>query len=411
LTIHAFRRVALLRALAHRPFALLWAGQTISRLGDAILAIALAWWVLEETGSAAAMGTVLAVRTVPELVFLLVGGVAVDRFSRLGVMLLADVLRAAIVGLLAALAWADALTLAHVLAASALFGAVTAFFYPAYQAVIPDLLPAEALTSANSLRGLGNRAMGLVGPAVGAAIVATGGPALAFALDGLSFAVSALFLLGLARTPALGHASIRGEGIVQDLREGIGFVVGTPWLGIPIAIAGVTNLTLAGPLYAALPLLVKEHFGGGVGTLALFEGLLAAGAVVAAVWIGRRASLRRRGLLAFGAWILAALLMATLGLPIGVPGAAVAILCYGAAEAVLALAWLNALQEHVPRRQFGRVASIDQLGSSALAPVGFALAGLAADRFGAANVFLAGGLVSAAIIASGLLHPAVRRLD
>src|SRR5687767_3173044 len=195
-------RVRLLRALAQPAFALLLAGQTVSRLGDAIYAIALAWWVLEETGSAAAMGTVLAARTLPELVFLLLGGVAVDRVSRLRLMLLADAARAAIATALAVLAWSAALSVPIVLVAGALFGVVTAFFYPAYLAVVPDLVPAASLPSANSLRGLSNRVAAVVGPAVGAALVAASGPGLAFALDGVSFGVSALCLVGLARSPA-----------------------------------------------------------------------------------------------------------------------------------------------------------------------------------------------------------------
>src|SRR5215216_6072299 len=82
-----------LRSLRHRPFALLWSGQTISRLGDSLYRIALAWWVLEKTGSATAMGTVLICSFAPMLLFLLLGGVAVDRFPRVRVMLASDLLR------------------------------------------------------------------------------------------------------------------------------------------------------------------------------------------------------------------------------------------------------------------------------------------------------------------------------
>ena len=87
----------LFRSLTYRPFALLWAGQTISRIGDYLYQIALAWWVLEKTGSATAMGAVLICSLVPMLLFLLIGGVAVDRLPRVRVMLASDLARGAIV--------------------------------------------------------------------------------------------------------------------------------------------------------------------------------------------------------------------------------------------------------------------------------------------------------------------------
>jgi DHA3 family tetracycline resistance protein-like MFS transporter len=402
---------SLFRALAARPFALLWGGQTVSRLGDAVFDIALAWWVLEETGSAAAMGSVLIFGAIPELLFLLVGGVAVDRVSRLGLMLTSDLVRAGAAGLMAGLAWEDALTLPVVFAVSAIFGLVSAFFYPAYTAAIPEILPTEALTSANSLRSLSLHLTGLIGPAIGAAVVASIGTAFAFALDAVSFAMAAGSLLGIARLPALRRGVARETGVLTDLREGFATVLGMPWLWVTIAVAGISNLTIAGPFYACLPLLVSERLGDDVRVLALLSGAVAAGSIAAAVVLGGRTRLRRRGWLTYGAWLLLALAVAVLGLPIAVAGAVVAVLIYGATETILGLVWTNTLQELVPRERLGRVASIDALGSAALLPVGYGLAGIAADRVGAAPVFLVGGLVGALVIAAGLLHPGVRGVD
>lgn len=146
-----------LRALAHPSFAYLWTGQVISQLGNSVQAITLAWWVLEETGSAAVMGAVLISAEVPYLLFLLIGGVMVDRFPRMYVMLASDVLCGLAMGLVAVLAAMDALALWHLFTLSALFGVVGAFFSPAFTATIPDIVPAPALTSANSLRSLAPR--------------------------------------------------------------------------------------------------------------------------------------------------------------------------------------------------------------------------------------------------------------
>ena len=165
---------ALLSALSHRSYALLWVGQTVSQLGNGIHLIALAWWVLQETGSAAAMGTVLVAASVPELLLLLVGGVAVDRFSRPWLLLGADVVRGGLMALVALLAWNGSLELWHVLVMSAVFGLADALSYPAHTAVIADLLPPDALASANSLRSISAQVGGIVGPALGGVIVAGG---------------------------------------------------------------------------------------------------------------------------------------------------------------------------------------------------------------------------------------------
>ena len=146
--------------------------------------------MLEKTGSAAAMGTVLVLSQVPMLLFLLVGGVVVDRFPRLRIMFIADLLCGSLVAAIAVLSFLDVLEIWHIYIASTLFGLVEAFFFPAYQAVVPQITPPEHLQSANSLNGLSQRMTGIVGPALGAALVAAGGTSLTFALDAASFFIS-----------------------------------------------------------------------------------------------------------------------------------------------------------------------------------------------------------------------------
>ncbi|HKI52595.1 MAG TPA: MFS transporter, partial [Anaerolineales bacterium] len=136
----------ILRSLKHRPFALLWSGQTISRLGDSLYRIALAWWVLEKTGSAVAMGTVLIFSQIPLLVFLLIGGVIVDRFLRIRVMFASDIVSGLVITFIAVFSWLDLLQIWHIYIASMIFGFVEAFFFPAYRAIIPQITTPEMLT-------------------------------------------------------------------------------------------------------------------------------------------------------------------------------------------------------------------------------------------------------------------------
>ncbi len=405
--------MTIFRSLSHRSFAMLWSGQTISRLGDSLYTIALAWFVLEKTGSAAAMGLVLICSTVPMLLLLLVGGVAVDRLPRLRLMLASDLLRGVVVALIAVLSFQQWLQLWHLFVMSALFGFVRAFFYPAYTAVIPDIVPADMLPSANSLRSISLDAAQLIGPGIGAGIVALGGTSLAFALDSASFAISAACIVAIPQIPMQRNDDVEPSNPLEDVRKGISTVLHSPWLWVTLAVASVSTLFLTGPLESALPLLVKQDFGTNVSIYALFTSLSAAGSIMAAIWLGQRKRLRKRGFLTYGAWLMASLMLLAMGLPIPIVGVSVAIFIQGAAIAIVGLAWMNTLQEQtlVPPDLLGRVASIDLLVSSALEPVGFGMAGSAADWLGAAPVFVLGGAISTGLIALGLLHPAVRAVD
>jgi MFS family permease len=433
-----------LRSLKHRPFALLWAGQTASRLGDSLHHIALAWWVLEKTGSATAMGTVMVMRQIPLLLFLLVGGVVVDRFPRIRIMFLSDILSGSVIAFIAIFTWLDVLQIWHIYIASLVFGFVEAFFFPAYQAVIPQITPPDMLTSANSLNGLSQRAAGVIGPVIGAGLVAIGGTPLAFALDSLSFFVSALFVLPILRsglgvtvdkrgplklveTPAIAldprlaveavplkpkstvKAAIR-QGFA-DLRQGWNVVITIPWIWVTILVFGFLNIMEASPRAVAMPFLIKDDLGADVGLLGLFASVFSIGYVVGAIWLGQYKRLRWRGPVGYISCILNGVVLLLFAWQAPIPVLIAGMFVYGLDFSIFAMIWNNTLQEMVPNEMLGRVYAIDSLGSWVLLPVGFALAGWATDLFGAPTVFLIGGIGTIVITLIGLLHPAVRNLD
>ncbi|MBV9278631.1 MAG: MFS transporter [Chloroflexi bacterium] len=400
-----------LSSLRHRSFALLWAGQSVSGLGDVVYQIALVWWVIRETRSASAMGAIAVCAFAPMLLFLLVGGVAVDRFPRLALMLASDLLRGLVVGAVALLAARHQLTLAHLYVASAIFGFVSAFFRPAFSAVLPDLVPADALPSANSLTGLIEHLTGLAGPALGALVVAFGGIPLAFGLDAASFFLSAACLAALVRVPTLRQTGSAGGSVIRDVRDGLRMVAGSRWLWLTIAVAAVLNVTESGPRNVVFPFLIRQTFHGGVGALGALYSVFAAGSILASVWLGRSTRLRHRGLLVYGGWLLGGAVMPGLVLPVTVVGAGVLALVWGVTFEAVGLAWTNSLQEMVPRDLLGRVSSIDYLGSFALIPLGYGAAGIASDHLGPAMVFGIGGMATALLGGFGLAQPAIRALD
>lgn len=412
----------LLRPLRHRPFALLWAGQTISRLGDSLHRIALAWWVLEKTGSAAAMGTVLVLSQIPLLIFLLIGGVVVDRLPRVRIMFISDVLCGLVVSFIAVFSWLDILELWHIYLASILFGFVEAFFFPAYQAVIPQITPADMLTSANSLNGLSQRMTGIIGPALGAALVASGGTSLTFGLDALSFLLSALFVFPILRnaSPVVKTEDVSGgsdslkekfqQGL-SDLRQGFNVILSIPWIWVTILIYGFVNMSESSPRAVAMPFFIKNELGADVALLGTFGTVFSIGFVTGALILGQFKRLRRRGLTAYLTTFTQGALLLFFGFKFPVPVLIASMFIYGFSFSIFGLIWNNTLQEMVPHDMLGRVYSIDALGSFILLPVGFALAGWATDQVGASTVFLIGGSVTILLAFLGLSHPSIRNLD
>jgi MFS family permease len=399
-----------LRALRIRPFALLWAGQTVSRLGDSVYRIALSWWVLEKTGSAAAMAAVAVFTLVPMLLFLFVGGLIVDRLPRFRILIASDVVNTGVVGVIAVLAQTNRLEVWHIYAASVVFGLAEAFFYPAYTASVPQIVPVETLPSANALTGLTWQLSGIVGPSIGALLVAWGGTSVAFGLDSASFLVSAALLFPLRRIMPPAATEPRASA-VADMRQGMATVLASPWLWVSILVFAFANVTDSGPRNVALPFLIHDHLGLDVQALGLVASALAAGSVVGAVGMGRLHRIRRRGITTYGGIAFGGLMVAGFGLARSLPVLGILSFAYGVAFSIASLIWTQSLQEMVPPEKMGRVSSIDAFGSFVLMPAGFAFAGWLTDAIGPAMVFVLGGTATIGLAFLALLHPGVRRLD
>lgn len=432
-TVAITTRARFARALQSRPFALLWAGQTISALGDGAYITALAWQVLILTGSAAAMSLIVIAETIPRLVFLLIGGVVADRLPRRLVMLWSDGGRAVAVLLVALLGWAHVLQLWHLIVLSLFFGFVRGFFMPAYQSIMPELVEKENLPSANALNGLTRQMSQLLGPVLGAISVSLGGANSAFAADGASFIVSALCLVFVQVSPRpqslataageTGESPVSkpqqrqpiGRGNVwRDMINGLSYISGSTWLWVSLLISAVANVGFVAPLVVSLPKLVHDTYGMGVWLLGALTAANACGAIVASIFVGQLRHLRRRGLLAYSAMMLSGAAILMLGIPM-LHGAQI-IVSIGAATligcglGIFGVIWATLLQELVPRDKLGRVSSVDLLGSYCLTPIGFAAAGVLTDHIGAGSVFVAGGVLVLLLAGIALAVPSIRHL-
>lgn len=403
--------MSLFRSLKHRSFALLWAGQTLSRVGDFVYEIALAWWVLEKTGSAETMALVLVFSITPSIIFLLIGGVAVDRLPRIALMLSSDVGRGVAALVVAGLAFTDQLQVWHVFGISLFFGFVMAFFQPAYSAIVPQIVPKEDLPSANALTSISANLGRVAGPALGAAIVGLAGTSTAFAINGTSFLLSSVLLIPLMFARIPDPTRSEESRVWKDLQQGFATVMAAPWLWISMIVFSLVNVTLIGPYYVAMPFLVSDFMKADVSRLGLLYSIFPIGYLIGGAWLGRYQKLPRRGMLMYVTLALAAIMLSLYGFHTPLWILILAALVNGIALQFGALAWTHLLQEKIPNEQLGRVSSIDAMGSMSLMPVGMALAGWATGTFGPALVFIAGGVLTAMVGMTAILRPAIRELD
>jgi MFS family permease len=404
-----FARKGLLSPLRHRDFRVLWAGMAVSLLGDGIFLIAVAWETYTLWNAPAALSVVGIGMTVPTVLFLLVGGVLSDRHDRRRLMVGADVLRAVAVAILAALVFAGALRLWELVALVALYGVGTAFFTPAFEAIVPDLLPAQDLAAANSLdQFVRPIALRLAGPLLGGWLVAAGA-GLAFTVDAISFGVSAVAVLAMRSTRAA-----TDEGPVSHLgamREGLGFIRRRVWLWGTLVAAAATYLVFLGPSEVLLPYLVKNELHASAGTLGLVFAAGGVGAVGAAIWMGHHGHPRRDVTIMYGTWTLATLAVAGYGLATAAWQLMLACLVFNALETAGTIVWATVKQRHVPSAMLGRVSSLDWLISIGLLPISFALTAPVAAVLGARSTLIGAGVIGGAITLGALFLPGMRAIE
>ena len=403
-----FARGRLLAPLRYRDFRVLWTGMTVSLIGDGVFLIAIAWESYALWNAPAALSIVGIGMTVPTIAFLLVGGVVSDRHDRRRVMACADGLRAAAVGVLAVLVLTEALHLWELVALVAIYGAGTAFFTPAFEAIIPDLLPGEELPAANALdQFVRPIALRLVGPAVGGGLLAIS-TGLAFAVDALSFAATFVAVLAIRpQTRAVTAQSSTGAA----LKEGLRFVRSRTWLWGTLVSAAIAYLVFLGPVEVLLPFVVKNELHAPAGTLGLVLAAGGAGAVGAAAFMGRRGHPRRDVTVMYVTWTLATIAVAGYGLATAAWQLMLACLAFNALEAAGTIVWATIKQKHVPGRLLGRVSSLDWLLSIGLLPLSFALTAPVAAVLGVRATLVGAAFIGAAVTLGAYFLPGMTDIE
>jgi hypothetical protein len=408
-TTKGLRHVKILRPLAIRDFALLWTGAAVSLLGDGVYIVAIAWQVYELSDTPTALSLVGVAWTLPMAAFLLVGGVVSDRFDRREIMIATDLVRAVAVAVIAVLSITGALELWHLILLAAVFGTGDAFFGPAFNSVVPQIVPQRLLVQANSLdQFIRPFMMALAGPAIGGLTVAALGAGAAFAFDAGSFLLSALAISLMSAGHKVDRADEEPRSALADMREGFRFVRQHAWLWGTLLGAAISLLAFWGPVEVLVPFRIKNDLGGGADAFGLVLAAGGVGAILAAVAMAQLGLPRKHMTFMYVAWAVGCLGIAGLAFATVLWQAMVSSFAQQALFASGLIVWGTLIQTLVPARLLGRVTSLDWFVSTCLVPVSFALTGPVAAAVGAEATLAGAGVVAAAATLLCLLIPGIR---
>ncbi|MFD3444746.1 MFS transporter [Microbacteriaceae bacterium 4G12] len=395
---------------AFRPFAVpqyrvLTAALTLSLFGGGVWLVSIVWQVIELGGSPVELSVVATTNAVGMLAAVLLGGVAADRIPQKRILLTVEATKTVAVATAATLSLAGLVELWHLAVVALVLGLADGFFYPAYSALLPSVLPADQLLAANGVEGtLRPVVMQAAGPAAASGVIAALSPGFAFALVAVSQLLAVLGLLFLRSTPVRrdlsgGTGGAGGAGgsalaaVWGDLRGGFSYMVRTPWLFATLIYACLMILVLMGPIEVLLPFAVEYQTGGGAGAFALALGAFgiggATGSLAVASWRLPRRYLTVMNLL----WGAGCLPLVVIGFTDQLWLMVVALFLVGFAFSAATVIWGTLLQRRVPPELLGRVSSLDFFVSLTLMPVSMALAGPVGEAIGIASAFVIAAVV------------------
>lgn len=382
--------------LAERPFLILFVGRSVSMLGSAIAPVGLAFAVIHLTGSPSDLGLVLAATFIPQVVFLLVGGVWADRLPRHIVMVVSDVVGAAAQATVAILLLLGEARVWEIVVLAAVRGVASAFFVPASSAVVPQTVRPELLQQANALLGLSRNATGILGAAGGGMLVAAVGPGWALAGDAATYLLGAC-VVAFLRLPAPPVEA--RQRFLRELAEGWHEVRSRTWLWTIVAQFTFINAFSWAAFFVLGPFVAQDELGGaavwGVILTAQACGMLTGG------FLALRWRPRRPLFVGNIAVLLIALPLSALALPTGRVLVAAAAFLAGAGIEFFEIIWVTTLQERIPEAKLSRVTSYDWLGSFVLVPVGTIVIGPLAGAIGLTDtLWVAAGIVVTATLAA-----------
>lgn len=393
--------------LWNRDFFLLWQGQTVSQLGNQAFLIAMAFWVKEATGSATLMGLLMTVSSLPSVLLAPFGGTFADRHSRVKIIIGCDILAGLSTlgfGLVMFFGAPTSVLLPLLFGVTALSGIIRAFFMPAIQSLIPDLVPAERLSAANSLNQFSVQTSAFAGQAVGGVLYRVLGAPLLFIVDGVTFlfsAVSEMFITDTWKKPEAPPTAAKGSPFRRFLgqtMEGLRYVWGRTGMRDFVFVACLLNF-LGMPMFVLLPFYVDQSLGKGADWYGYLLAAMSVGSIAGFVLAG---AVRLQG--AVRGWTLVAglalgpLFLAAIGFVYN-PWAALALsFASGLSLGVVNIYLVTLLQSSTPKELRGRVLGLLATLGGGLIPLGSALGGWLGDLTGKNVPLIFGGFGALSVL-------------
>jgi MFS family permease len=342
----------------------LWTGKIISLIGDKFYAIALAWWILQETNSPKIMGFFLLVTVLPGLITGFFAGAMVDRRDRIKILVLADILRGLLIFAVVVLYMSKSLMVWNIFLIGAALSTVTAFFDPAVQAIIPQVVDRADLTKANSMNQMVSGICAVIGPVLGAGIISLFGINAVFIFNGFSFLISALMEKQVRLNSAM-QGSSEVKPIIHDVIDGLLFLKENRNIIRIIIIIAVTHFFM-GSLMVQLPFLAKGFNGNGVQNLGYLETMLGTGLLLGAVYMSRKKNKRLKErqliylILLVGLCILVISALLSAAMKAVIPYM-IAFMIIGCIISDASVFWLSLIQMNTPEHMAGRIFGISTL--------------------------------------------------
>jgi MFS family permease len=396
-----------LSPLREHNFFWYFSSRAVNILGNTMAGVALAFAVLDITDSATALGQVLAARTIPMVLFLLWGGVIADRFPRIRIIQVSNVVSGATQAAIALLVITGVAKLPILIVLSAIHGVVSAISVPAMGGLLPQLVPRDQLQKANALLSVVRGGLSVFGPSTSAVLVVTVGAGWALFVDALTWFAAAVLLLGMRVSGGLLQVS-RRRNVFAQLHEGWEYFRRTQWLWVVVLAFCGLNAIHSAAMSTLAPVIAKQTIGErGWGIVLSAE---AAGMMLMAMLL-LRVRLERPLLVGMLCISLMGLPMILFGLHPTLGVMATAMLVAGVGVSVFNLGWSLAMQENVEERMLSRAYSFDELGSFVAMPIGQLAAGPLGAVLGYADVMIGSGIAYVAICLATLSFASVRNLQ
>ncbi|ORW55186.1 MFS transporter [Mycolicibacterium peregrinum] len=385
-----------------REYRLLIAAVTLSIFAEGMWSVVMALQVIAIDNNPTSLSLVATCMGVGLVGFVLVGGITADRINQRTIIIAVETVNLVTVTTVATLGLLGLLKIWHLAVAAGILGIAAAFFFPAYSALLPRILPPEQLLAANGVEGVVRPVFQRsVGPAVAGMVIAATFPSLGAVVVAVLFGAGLVLLV--ATRPTVDSVAAPDDGerphVLRDLRDGFAFMVRTPWLLATLLFASMFVLVVLGPIEVLLPFIAQDRFADGARAYGFILAFFGFGSALGALTVSSRRMPRRYLTTMMLMWGLGSVPLVVVGVTSSFPLMALATFCIGVTDGAGMVIWGTLLQRRVPTEMLGRVSSLDFFVSLAFMPLSFAIVGPLSKVVSMESIFLVAGLLPAVLAA------------